>query len=405
MKRRANGEGTAPRRRTDRDGFFVVVSVPATGLGKSYRKTIYGKTERVCVANKNAFLAELARGRPQPGRAPTLAEFGRIFLDDYLVAQVQRGHNRESTRANYKDIWARHVEPELGHVRLDELTPLDLTRWTASLTRRQSAHRTKTLAPTTQLRIYGVLRAALNLGFKLGYIRDNPIDRVDPPRGGTPTLVPLEPTEITGLIQALAGTQLETLVAVMLLTGARPGEALAARWSDLDLDSATWHISRTLVRTRRSGTNKSALEFAPTKTRRSNAVIALPLSAVDALRQHRRQQAAARLAAETWADVDLVFTTPIGTPLEARNVRRSIKSAAVQAGITRSVRLHDLRHAAASALLAEGISMEIASKLLRHTRVDTTVNVYAHLTESVRREAAVAMDARFRRLHGGAHAP
>lgn len=399
MKRRANGEGTAPKRRKDRDAFYVVVTVPASGLNPPRRRTIYGRTAGECVTKRNSFLADLDRGGPQPGQAPTIAQYGHIYLDQYLAAKVKLGQNRESTRSNYRTIWFAHVEPDLGHIRLDRLAPMDIVTWLASLTTRRSAHTGKLLTPTTQLRIFGVFRAALNRAYKDGLIRDNPIDRVDAPRGGRSEIKPLETEEITALLRAISDSQLETLLVLMLLTGARPGEALGASWSDIDLHAATWHISRTLTRTKLPGTSKSALAFTAPKTLRSDDVIALPSSAVEILQGQRLQQATARLAAPTWSDPDLVFATAIGTPLEARNVRRQLKLAAEKAGITRPIRLHDFRHATASALLAEGISMELTSKLLRHTRLDTTVDVYAHLTEPVRRAVADALDARYRRLH------
>jgi integrase len=400
MKRRGNGEGSAPQLRKD-GRWSTYVTVPAQGLEPTKRKAIYGKTERECASNRRRFWADQAAGGPLPGRAPTLKEFGKTFLDDYLVARVQLGMNRESTRRNYKDIWARHIAPDLGHLRLDEITPLLITQWSASKVTTRSAHRDKPLSPATQVRIFGVLRNAINVAYKHGLIRDNPMQRVDPPRGAKPTLVPLELPELVAVLKALEGTQLYTVAALMVLTGARPGEALAASWNDIALDAATWHISRSLARVSSSTGKGTVLGFSATKTRLSNATIALPQLAVEQLRRHHTAQAQTRLASVAWADPDLVFTTSLGTPLESRNLLRKVKEAARAAGVTKNVRLHDLRHAAASALLAEGVNMEVTSKLLRHSRLATTADIYSHLLESVRTESADVMDARYRGLLNG----
>jgi len=80
-------------------------------------------------------------------------------------------------------------------------------------------------------------------------------------------------------------------------------------------------------------------------------------------------------------------------------VLRDFQAAVADAGISRRLRLHDLRHAAASALLSEGVDMAVISKLLRHTRLATTSDVYSHLLEEGR-GAADVMDTRFRRLLG-----
>lgn len=79
---------------------------------------------------------------------------------------------------------------------------------------------------------------------------------------------------------------------------------------------------------------------------------------------------------------------------------RGFQAAVADAGISRRLRLHDLRRAAASALLSEGVNMAVISGLLRHTRLATTIDVYSHLLEEGRGRAADVMDACFRRLLG-----
>jgi integrase len=159
---------------------------------------------------------------------------------------------------------------------------------------------------------------------------------------------------VRALLRSVASPQLAMLVLLMLTSGARPGEALAASWTDLDLSAGTWRIFRSLGRVDGpDGSGPSRLAFKPTRTPGSEATVRLPDITVLALTERRRTQLETRLAAPAWADPDLVFATALGTPLEPRNVLREFKAAAAAAGITRSVRLHDLRHAAASGLLAK----------------------------------------------------
>lgn len=97
-----------------------------------------------------------------------------------------------------------------------------------------------------------------------------------------------------------------------------------------------------------------------------------------------------------WVDPELIFTTGVGTALEPRNVNRAWAALCKRAGV--KVRLHDLRHAAASLAFAAGASVKEVQSMLRHTRESTTSNLYVHVFESVRRDTADRMDGVLRRM-------
>lgn len=114
------------------------------------------------------------------------------------------------------------------------------------------------------------------------------------------------------------------------------------------------------------------------------------------LKAHRREQAAERLAAKVWVDPDLIFTTSIGTPLEPRNVNRDWDAVCERAGA--KVRLHGLRHAAASRAFQAGADLKEVQAMLRHTRLSTTSDVYVEVFDSVRRGTADRMDSVLRKI-------
>lgn len=394
--KRANGEGTVFQRKDGR--WQGQLSIPAAGLQRATRRTVYGETQREVLDKLRQLEQHVAVGlQPAPNRSMTVAQYREVWINGTKRAEVQRGHNTESTLRNYRDLWDRHIGPDLGHLRLDQLTPPVLRDWLANKAKQHSA-RGGLLAPTTQNRIYAVLRAALNDAVNDDLLTTNPLDRVRPPRISQKAVQPLDGPQVGALLKALHGDRLFPLVLLMVVTGARPGEALAAAWSDLDLAGSRWHISRSLCRVPVAGRpGSTTLGFQGTKTAASNAIITVPTLAVEELARHRVRQAQQRLAAPEWLDPDLVFTTDRGTPLEPRNVRRRLAQAANDAGLQRNVRLHDLRHTAASALLAEGVGITVTSKLLRHTRLATTSDIYSHLLEEVSTEAAAVMDRRMRR--------
>jgi integrase len=92
------------------------------------------------------------------------------------------------------------------------------------------------------------------------------------------------------------------------------------------------------------------------------------------------------------ADARHVFTTGIGTPLEAAVVSRAFHAALERAGIP-PIRLHDLRHTTATFLLAQGFGLQDVKDLLRHSSIVLTSNTYGHVLDERQRQVALGMDA------------
>ncbi len=86
-------------------------------------------------------------------------------------------------------------------------------------------------------------------------------------------------------------------------------------------------------------------------------------------------------------NTDLVFTTSVGTALDGRNVYRYFQRALAKAGLPR-MRFHDLRHACASLLIAQGVHAKVISATLGHSNIGITMDIYGHLFSDVQREAA-----------------
>jgi integrase len=114
---------------------------------------------------------------------------------------------------------------------------------------------------------------------------------------------------------------------------------------------------------------------------------------VISLKAHRIRQLQERLLAGTrWQDTGFVFTTTIGTPLDARNVQDGFKTLLDKAEL-RSQRFHDLRHGAASLLLAQGVHPRSVMEILGHSQIGITLNLYSHVMPELLRDAAQKIDA------------
>jgi integrase len=112
-----------------------------------------------------------------------------------------------------------------------------------------------------------------------------------------------------------------------------------------------------------------------------------------ALRQHRARQLQLRLAAGTdWSDEDLVFTDAVGRALRGNHIlQRQFAPLLQRAGLP-SIRLHDLRHTAASLLAHQGVHVTVVSRLLGHSSTSMTLDIYSHVFPEAQRDATAALD-------------
>ncbi|WP_157490960.1 MULTISPECIES: site-specific integrase [Protofrankia] len=171
-----------------------------------------------------------------------------------------------------------------------------------------------------------------------------------------------------------------------LMLGLWRGEILGLRWADIDFDAGALHVRRTLQRA------NGKLMFTPAKTVRSHRTLPLSGSLVEILKEHRRsQEGAMATAGPDWIDHDLVFASAIGTPLDPRNVNRRFTAIRTAAGLP-WVRPHDLRHAFATLLVAEGVPMRVIMELLGHSTINLTMNTYAHVLPEAQEDAVARLD-------------
>jgi integrase len=153
----------------------------------------------------------------------------------------------------------------------------------------------------------------------------------------------------------------------------------------VNLKTGAVRVRRALQRT------KEGLRFVEPKSERSRRTVSLPAFAVTSLERQRTAQKKAKLAAGTkWVESGLVFTTTIGTALDERNVRRDFR-AILDAANLPLMRIHDLRHTAASLLLAQGVHPRVVMEILGHSQISITMDTYTHVMPSLGDEAAEKM--------------
>jgi integrase len=190
-----------------------------------------------------------------------------------------------------------------------------------------------------------------------------------------------------------AGDRLYALYHLVTFTGLRRGEVCGLHWDDVDLDARTITVRWQLVQ------NGWATAIDTPKTTDSEGSVALDAETVAVLRTHRTQQARERLAAgPAWIKTGLVFTIPTGDRLHPADVTDHFHHLGAQAGLP-PIRLHDLRHGAATMALAAGVPMKVISNRLRHSSPHFTAKFYGDVLPELSHAAAEATAALVPRRH------
>lgn len=366
-KKRANGEGSIYQRP---NGTWVGVVDFGWVNGHRKRKSVSGKTRMEASKKIRTLLTTRDASLPMPTTAPRVDQWFDTYLNDVAAKKV-----RPSTLHRYQGDVRNHVIPALGRKRLDQVSPADLTAL-------YNAKLASGLSPVSVRHLHAVIRRALNVACKWQLITRNVAMLVDPPSMQRREIEPLSASQSRQLLDACRGDRLEARWAVGIALGLRQGEVLGLQWQDVDLDSGSLSVRRALQRQKGAG-----LVFTEPKTDRSRRTIPLPLPLLASMRAHRSRQLEERLVAGTeWADSNCVFATLTGKPTDPRDDWMAFKSLLVAAGLP-NVRLHDLRHTAASLLLLQGVSARVVMEVLGHSQISLTLNTYSHVAPEMQVDA------------------
>ena len=369
MKRRGNNEGCIYEERPGR--WVAQITLGYRVLeekSRRIRKKFVASTRGAVQQKLTAALRQQHTGGIVPLERDTLGE----HLLNWLKGLPPRGR-RMKTIEGYTWLAMKHIIPELGQIKLTRLTQRDLNEFMES---KVSAG----LAGTAR-HCHRLIRSALSKAEKDGLVSRNVAKLAEPPPApkSSGSVQPLTPIEARDFLAAVSGHRLEALYGVALAIGLRRGEALGLEWTGMDLDRGLLSVTQTVQRIKGKGMVKER----SAKRERSLRTIPLPPFAIAALRRHRENQELEReFAGQAWEENGLVFTSAIGTPIEPTTLRRHFKSVLKLLKID-SRRFHDLRHTAASLLLAQGATLHEVKEILGHSQIALTANLYGHAYTSV----------------------
>lgn len=290
------------------------------------------------------------------------------FLDRWL--ESKRPAVQPRTHADYTYLLDRHVRPRIGAQRLDQLRNTHVQRVYNEMAAEGLSGRTVHVT-------HAVVRQAFAQAVRWRELAVNPADGTVLKRWEQSQKIALTRDQVRAFLKAAESDPLAVFFHVGFATGMRPGELLALRWEDVDLDAPAIAVTHSLERLG----GRADWRLKETKAGRSR-VVPIPREVARRLQAHRATQArrALRRKAEAlYRDHGFVFAGRFGEPLETRNIsRRHLKPILAAAKLPAEFRLYDMRHTCATLLAAARENPRVIADRLGHSGIEITLNTYTH---------------------------
>lgn len=372
-KKRKMGEGTLRHRKDGRWEGRMVVGYDERGWPKT--RSVLAKTKKECLEKLEKLKREdfVFTGR-LPNRAKPDMPFGE-WIELWYIAFSKPGI-RLNTRKAYETNIRVHIIPRIGKIPLNKLQQSDLQSFYADLksdglVRHRELHGNG-LSNRVVRGCHAMCRMALEKAVEQGLINANPAIGCKLPPKKAREMQVLTPEEMRRfLIQARADGCYEAAL-LELSTGLRRGELMALQWDDLNLKTGELHVRYSLIRT-----DEGLVRTEP-KTKSAVRTVVLPPSVLEVLKQYK----------ET-VDSVWLFPSPINpeNPREPGSVSKKLLDSMERAGC-KKLRFHDLRHTFATMALEHGMDVKTLSAVIGHVSVDTTLDIYSHITDQMQMQAA-----------------
>jgi integrase len=308
------------------------------------------------------------------------------FLDFWL-AHIAWQQLRFTTARTYASVVVHIVSPTLGGIQVSRLQADDIER--AQLVWQRAGIKT-----SMRRKAIEVLRSALRHAVALGLCEANAASRTRlPPKGVRPPTW-LDVDDARRILQSVQGHSLEAAYALALGLGLRRGEVVGLTWNDVDFKRHVLHVRWNRTEWR-NGTR-----LTEPKTAAARRTLALPPFVEEILRRQRqRERSKARKEGARIGAMDAVLTTRTRRPFWTSYLHVELQKRLRNLGLPR-MRYHDLRHTAASLMLAEGVPPRTVMEMMGHRNLEVTMLVYGHVSLRYQHAAARVVH---RALTGGAH--
>jgi integrase len=356
--------------------FYLAAGIdPKTGRRRQIRRSGFA-TKQAAQKARNEAAVKVDRGTYV---APTRERFGD-YLTRWLTHHSTTGRGlRETTAWNYRRYIEQDIAPSaLGSIPLAELRRFHVTEFVAELV---AAGR----GATTVRRIMAVVQGSLRSALEDGLVESNFAVGVKLPSAPRKEFDAWEPAEVAKFLDVASAHRLGALFELAIFTGLRRGELMGLRWDDVDMAKRS-----IVIRNNRTQTAGGHIVEGPPKTASGRRTVDLGDRAAGALLAWKLRQAQERDAwAEAYNETGYVFTYEDGRPLIPQYASRLFDKLREKADLPH-ITFHGQRHEAASLMLEAGEDVFTVSKILGHSSMAVTSDIYGHMIGSASTRAADA---------------
>jgi len=361
-KRRPSGDGMVRKRDDGRWEGRIVVGHKDDG--SPIFRYVYGSTQKELTAKLRKCITAYQGVELTAQSKITMSE----WPDQWLVMTEETV--RPGTMRGYRSYVENHIRPVLGEKRITQIKVKDIQKLYDKLG--------QTLASGTVRRVHTTLHSIMKAAKQMHIMPKNPVEDVIPPKFSYQQKNVLTDEQLERFMDAIKEDEIwHDLFYTEITTGLRRGELCGLRWEDFDEVSGTLKVCRTVRRDTGKG-----LSTGDTKTYAGTRCIILPPTTAALLRERKKT-----------ALTDWIFPNPLKPerPTSPDTAYDHLKVLLRKADLP-DIRFHDLRHTFATNALEHGMDIKTLSTIIGHVSSATTLNVYSHVTDDMRKQAAVSID-------------
>lgn len=364
------------------------------------------------------FEEKVKSGKYLYGEKITFKTFSEQWLQDYVIR-----HMEDKTYALYEDYLSRHINPEIGHLKLSKVQPVHLNKLYNKLATERKDGRKGGYSAKTIKNIHDIISSLFHTAVEWNIVTDNPCSRVRPPKlekqdsdigyftldesqrfldflneGYRINIKGHDRIDDTGkkyhvddyFERKKVPTQFILFYHIAIFCGMRRGEIVALEWTDIDFEKAEINITKSTVSVKGKSVTKKP------KTKSSIRKVSVPSHILSIAKKYRKEQLQYRISiGSQWNGDNYIFIQSDGRQMHPdtpyKTFKKLISKYNESVGEDKklpNIALHGLRHTNATLLISQNVDVNTVSGELGHSRASTTTDIYGHSLKKAKKEAA-----------------